>query len=368
MSSSESVVASLVRHAQDFALRWEMGPLLSASDADRLLDRACDVLDDAQLSDLVVAVGFWLGEHWIHLAGGRWGGWDEPVAPRVECGGLIVSPIDAVRRRVERADSKTLDELTERLRSSLSQGTSEPHSAVDLNAQAWDQLADDSHFVAAESIVQGAQVSASQLDSWLVDSDVNGCRVLLLGAGGGTHAPLFAAAGAQVTVVDTSPRMLARDQMLATRLGHSINMVRASADALPKLDDEPFDTVIQPVVSCYLPDVRALYREVHRVLRPGGLYLSQHKQPAAMRTRWNTIHREFELTTGVADESPLHESGTREFAHGLEALLGGLCRAGFVIEDVHEPLRADAWSDAGSLEHLASHTQPYLKIKARRLA
>ena len=36
---------------------------------------------------------------------------------------------------------------------------------------------------------------------------------------------------------------------------------------------------MQPVSTCYVPDVRPLYREVARVLAAGGVYVSQHKQP-----------------------------------------------------------------------------------------
>ena len=36
------------------------------------------------------------------------------------------------------------------------------------------------------------------------------------------------------------------------------------------------------------------------------------------------------------------EAGTLEFLHRWEELLGGMCRAGFAIEDVIEPLHADA--------------------------
>ena len=43
---------------------------------------------------------------------------------------------------------------------------------------------------------------------WL-GGDVRGQRLLCLAAGGGKHGPLYAAAGAEVTVVDISPAMLA---------------------------------------------------------------------------------------------------------------------------------------------------------------
>ena len=54
-------------------------------------------------------------------------------------------------------------------------------------------------------------------------------------------------------------------------------------DALPMLGDGQFDAVIHPVSSCYLPDVQPVFREVARVTRDGGLYISQHKQPISLQ-------------------------------------------------------------------------------------
>ena len=60
------------------------------------------------------------------------------------------------------------------------------------------------------------------------------------------------------------------------------------------------------------------------------------------------------------------EPGAVEFVHTLDALLGGLCAAGFVIEDLAEPPRADALAPPGTAGHRAWFLPPYLKVKARR--
>jgi hypothetical protein len=65
-------------------------------------------------------------------------------------------------------------------------------------------------------------------------------------------------------------------------------------------------------------------------------------------------------------ESPHREPGTLEFLHRWEDLLGGLCRAGFVIEDLLEPLHATAEAAAGTFAHRSRYLPPYVRIKARR--
>ncbi len=60
--------------------------------------------------------------------------------------------------------------------------------------------------------------------------DLHGVDILALACGGGQQGPIFAAAGANVTVFDNSPRQLERDQMVATREGLS-NLRTVEGDA-----------------------------------------------------------------------------------------------------------------------------------------
>ena len=43
-----------------------------------------------------------------------------------------------------------------------------------------------------------------------------------------------------------------------------------------------------------------------------------------------------------------------------------MCRAGFVIEDVIEPLHADERAPPGTFAHRSRYVAPYLRVKARR--
>ena len=60
------------------------------------------------------------------------------------------------------------------------------------------------------------------------------------------------------------------------------------------------------------------------------------------------------------------EPGTLEFLHRWEQLIGGLCRAGFVVEDLTEPCHADDHSEPGGFGHRSRYVAPYVRIKARR--
>ena len=210
---------------------------------------------------------------------------------------------------------------------------------------------------------------------WL-GGDIRGRTLLCLAAGGGKHGALYAAAGASVTVVDLSPGMLELDRAVAAERKLQVRTVEASMDNLFMLSDEEFEFVIHPVSTCYVPDLQPVYREVARVIRAGGLYISQHKQPASLQADVRPSQHGYELLepyyrSGPLPEvvgSPHREESTWEFLHRWEQLVGGMCRAGFVIEDLVEPLHAEPDAPMGSFAHRSQYVSPYVRIKARRPA
>ena len=209
---------------------------------------------------------------------------------------------------------------------------------------------------------------------WLPAS-VHGLDVLCLAAGGGWQSVLYAAAGAHVTVVDLSAQMLRQDVEEARRRNLTVRVFERSMDDLGMFPDASFDIVHQPVSTCYVPDVTAVYREVSRVLRDGGLYISQHKQPTSLQDVERDACNRYVVGVRYYHQGPLppvgdtsyRESGTVEFLHRWEDLVGGLCRAGLVIEDLREPCRADAEAVPGQFGHRGQYVPPYVRLKARRV-
>ncbi len=209
---------------------------------------------------------------------------------------------------------------------------------------------------------------------WL-PADVTGLNVLCLAAGGGWQSILYAAAGAKVTVVDISPAMLKLDEQEARRRNLHLQIVEASMDNLEMLAAESFDIVHQPVSTCYVPDVAPVYREIARVLRDGGIYISQHKQPTSLQITGRDTRQRYLLglsyyQTGrlpQVDDESYRETGTAEYLHRWEELVGGLCACGFVIQALSEPYRGDPQAPQGSWRHRGLYVAPYLRMKAQRL-
>jgi len=257
--------------------------------------------------------------------------------------------------------------------------------ALAHNARAWDRLAEGLAALARPAVDAAFDDPRSWLGSggsaeraWLPER-LDGLEVLCLAAGGGKHGPLYAAAGGRVTVVDLSPAMLELDRQVARERRIDLQIIQGSMDDLGMLAAGRFDLVVHPVSTCYLPDVARVFRHVARVTKPGGLYVSQHKSPQSLQAslepgaggRYELVHPCTGEPLPPAPPSRLRESGTREFVHSHEALLGGICRAGFQIEDVCEPdhtSRSPGQSAAGTFAHRALFLSPYIRVLARRTA
>ncbi len=245
------------------------------------------------------------------------------------------------------------------------------------NRSAWDRLAKKQDRLAKPARDVDFENPLASVDGpgWL-GGDIRGKTVLCLAAGGGRQGPIYAAAGAMVTVVDISSAMLELDRQVATERGINFRTIEASMDDLSALMNEEFDIVIQPVSTCYVPDLRPVFSEVARVTKPGGIYISQHKQPVSLQTSIEPDNGSYRIEEPYYKSDPLalnanrnliREDGTQEWIHTWESILGGMCRSGFAIEDLTEPMHAKTDAAVGAFAHRSRFVAPYVRIKARRV-
>ena len=243
------------------------------------------------------------------------------------------------------------------------------------NRAAWNRLAEGSTFAKVASDEECADPLVHVDGRGWLPKSIRGWNVLCLAAGGGWQSILYASAGANVTVVDLSPAMLRLDEREADRRRLAVKTVETSMDDLSMLPESSFDIVHQPVSTCYVPSVEAVYHEVAKVLKDDGYYISQHKSPVSLQVTHRTPQHHYVIGREYYHEGPLpqcedtsyREEGTMEYLHRYEQLIGGLCRAGFVIEDLVEPYRADKNAPVGHFRHRGRFIAPYVRMKARRL-
>ncbi|MFW5739059.1 MAG: class I SAM-dependent methyltransferase [Myxococcota bacterium] len=206
--------------------------------------------------------------------------------------------------------------------------------------------------------------------------DLDGARVLGLASGGGQQGPILAAAGARVTIVDNAPAQLRHDREVAEREGLAIDVVEGDMRDLSAFEEGAFDLVFHPVANCFVPDVRPVWRDVFRVLRPGGAVLAGMCNPVmfifddkANAERSALIVRHtipYSDLTSISEEEldEYREMGApMSFGHSLEDLIGGQLDAGLVMTRFYE----DTWreEDEQPLNRYISTFLATRSVKAR---
>ena len=175
--------------------------------------------------------------------------------------------------------------------------------------------------------------------SWF--PSLSGKRVLGMASGGGQQMPIFAALGAECTLLDYSERQLQSDRFVAEREGYAIETVRADMSRPLPFADNSFDLIFHPVSNCYIEEVEPLWRECHRILTDGGLLM------AGLDNGINYLFDDDERD--VVHPLPFNplkdphllkvleaEDGGIQFSHTLEEQIRGQLKAGFRLLDLYE--------------------------------
>ena len=246
--------------------------------------------------------------------------------------------------------------------------TERPDPSTDIvayNRFAWDSLVSKGNrwtVPVSEAAIERARKGDWQIiltpekpvpRDWFPNFQSDSIDVLCLAGSGGQQAPILAAAGARVTVLDNSPRQLAQDQLVADREGLDIRLVEGDMADLSVFADETFDLIVHPCSNCFVPSVLPVWKEAARVMKAGAdllagfvnpvLYLFDdqlmeqgefkvaHKIPYSDLTSLSAAQRQ----AYTDDQEPLC------FGHTLEDQLGGQIDAGLALTGLFE----DGWAD-----------------------
>ena len=200
----------------------------------------------------------------------------------------------------------------------------------------------------------------------LADADV-----LCLASGGGQQGPILAAAGARVTVYDNSPQQLAQDRYVARREGLEITTLEGDMRDLSALADASFDLIVHPVSNLFVPDIRPVWREAHRVLRRGGALLAGFCNPilylfdqeladqGVLQVRHKLPYSDLTSLSEAERAVYINELQPLEFGHTLTDQIGGQLDAGFMLTGFYE----DIWPGTP----LNEYTPTYIATRSVKL-
>jgi len=173
--------------------------------------------------------------------------------------------------------------------------------------------------------------------------DLKNIKLLGLACGGGQQMPIFAALGADCTVLDISEKQLKNEKLVSERENYKINIVKADMTKKLPFDDKTFDLIFHPVSNCYIEDVYHVWNECYRILKSGGILL------AGMDNGINYLFDDDEKSLSIVNKLPYNPLKNKEqlkrleendngiqFSHTLEEQIGGQLKAGFTLMELYE--------------------------------
>ena len=171
--------------------------------------------------------------------------------------------------------------------------------------------------------------------------ELKGKKVLGLASGGGQQMPIFAALGAECTVLDYSVKQLESERMVAQREGYPIEIIRADMTKPLPFADGTFDLIFHPVSNCYVQEVKPIFRECYRVLKHGGVLLSGLDNGVNYLVDDDEIKivntMPFNPLENEAHRKQLEESDCgMQFSHTIEEQIGGQLEAGLILTHIYE--------------------------------
>jgi SAM-dependent methyltransferase len=151
---------------------------------------------------------------------------------------------------------------------------------------------------------------------WLI-GDVSGRTILDFGCGSGENALLLARRGAHVIGMDISTALLslASRRLALNGLGDMAEFTAGSAHDLP-LPDNSVDGVLGIAILHHL-DLPAAAKEVHRVLKPGGIAIFQEPVRDSMMLRLIRRMIPYRAPDVSPFERPLTTKELTSFARGF---------------------------------------------------
>ncbi len=251
------------------------------------------------------------------------------------------------------------------------------------NRERWEELSRNRVEYSRPALGLDLVSARVMVDEHAILGEVGGKDILCLASGGGQQSAAFGLLGAQVTVLDLTETQLARDREAAAHYGLQVRTVQGDMRDLSCFSPAEFDVVWHAHSINFVPNARQVFREVRRVLRPGGFYHLDLNNPFThgMDERdWTGegfLHKlpyidgaeifypdpEWEF---LDEDGNRHRvRGPREFRHTLSTHINGLVELGFNILGFWEGPCVNGPATPGSWEHYLQVAQPYCTLWAR---
>lgn len=211
----------------------------------------------------------------------------------------------------------------------LGDGRRNDHRAENLNKNRLENLMSNENIQYADEFINRLEIlwgegflspgGADEVKLVLKDIDLNNKSILDIGCGtGGVEVVLAGEFDIdRVTGIDVEPQLVERTQKLVDKKGLSAKVEVELVDPGP-LDfaNNEFDIVFSKDSMIHIPDKNAIFSEILRVLKPGGVFAASDwlvgenadSSPEWARVR-NLSHLDFKVFTAAETELAMRQAG-----------------------------------------------------------
>lgn len=211
----------------------------------------------------------------------------------------------------------------------LGDGRRNDHRAENLNKNRLENLMSNENIQYADEFINRLEIlwgegflspgGADEVKLVLKDIDLNNKSILDIGCGtGGVEVVLAGEFDIdRVTGIDVEPQLVERTQKLVDKKGLSAKVKVELVDPGP-LDfaNNEFDIVFSKDSMIHIPDKNAIFSEILRVLKPGGVFAASDwlvgenadSSPEWARVR-NLSHLDFKVFTAAETELAMRQAG-----------------------------------------------------------
>ena len=167
---------------------------------------------------------------------------------------------------------------------------------------------------------------------------LNGKDVLDIGCASGFYTEHALNAGANVTAIDISQKML--DRLVAQIKSPKLKLFRADvSQPMPFLKSDSFDCVISSLMFHYIKDWEPMLEELHRVIKNGGrMVISTHHPTSLFLYLKRSSYYDFDMVEDTWGAKGPYPFKVRYYIRPLKDVLQPIIQSQFKIISIDEPL------------------------------
>ncbi|WDV45774.1 class I SAM-dependent methyltransferase [Clostridiaceae bacterium M8S5] len=226
----------------------------------------------------------------------------------------------------------------------------------------------------AYEVFTNARNSYSNMIEWpaieKLMPNLNNKVVIDLGCGTGRFSFLFEQyKPVKVTGIDISEEMITLAKEKALSKGSRVNFIKGDIENLSQIDTNSVDLVFSFTVLHYLKDLNSFMKEVHRILKIGGIcilsvihpvysaqYPLKHKDGAfpkdeEWKVRYLCKSERTYIQPWIEYNSDIDNFLSSSYHHTMGDYINSIIRAGFILKEFVEPMPPIEWKQGNKVRY-----------------